>query len=208
MTHLKTRGPMRLFCDLLVVSDAEIISLLDEFPMASFFVFFLPLVNTSDDILSVNENGIFLHLYLHNWRLELRVLFYRIRDETFVGFYGENGCKEKSFTTWRTEREKRKKVFSLNVETRKAFTGTVHISAVALGQRDNREKSTENSTFSWTAVEKNSPSTQVQVVNSSMSRTIVNCEKTKSVWKARKFFFLSFALDVTAHARRYSTMCW
>lgn len=51
ITHLKTRGPMRLFCDLLVVRDAEMMSLLDEFPtlFACFLFFFLPLA-TSDDI--------------------------------------------------------------------------------------------------------------------------------------------------------------
>lgn len=52
ITHLNTRGPIRLFWDLLVVKDVEMISLLDELPtlFADFFDFFLPF-RMSDDIL-------------------------------------------------------------------------------------------------------------------------------------------------------------
>lgn len=58
MTHLKTRGPIRLFWDLLVVKEAEIMSLLDELPQlpADFFVFFFPFAEEmSDDIFGLQD---------------------------------------------------------------------------------------------------------------------------------------------------------
>lgn len=112
ITHLKTRGPIRLFWDLLVVREAEIISLLEEFPtlFACFLFFFLPFpIETSDDIfvflLHVFETQReTLHLYLHTFLLLCALSTLEKRLEPLE----KNGRKEKRgeffrlvFKTWK-----------------------------------------------------------------------------------------------------------